>query len=117
MKIIIETVDKARYVTAGDYFTDGEITYIQVVKQVDRRYEFLIALHEFFECFSTELVGIKEEDILAFDLSHPDSDEPGAEPDAPYKIQHMQAELLEWMAARFLGVNWKQYEREIKISE
>lgn len=115
--IRIEFVDSCRYKTAGDYFIENNEVVIQVQKQIKPEYNFLIALHEFFEQFITERDGISEEAILAYDKAHSDSDEPGAELDSIYREQHNKAELVERVAASLLGVDWQKYEQEIKVSE
>ena len=47
---------------------------------------------------------------MAFDLAHPDDGEPGAHPDAPYKMQHRLAEEIERDMAGLFGVGWEAYE-------
>lgn len=115
--ISIQFRDKLRYASAGDYFvSEFDETVIQAVKQQSDDYQFLIALHELFEQYSTERDGLSEEAILAHDLTHPEADEPGELPDSPYRKRHLQSELLERMAAEFLGVDWIKYNNEIKVS-
>lgn len=112
----IEEVEVERYKTAGDYFLEDTEIVIQVVKQKNDIHTFLIGLHEYFEQFATELDDISEEVIMRHDLAHPEADEPGELDDSPYRSRHRQAEILERMAAEFLGVDWKEYENEIIVS-
>lgn len=115
--VIIQEVDKCRYATAGDYFIKDGITYIQVKRQLNDDYTFLISIHELIEQYLTERKGIKEEDILKFDLAHDYCEEPGAHPDSIYKNEHEIAEIIERILAKFMGVDWNKYEQEIQISE
>lgn len=117
MTIHLSTEKVLRYRSAGDYFNVGFDTYIQAVAQKSEDAEFLVLLHEFFEWYATKRAGIPEETILAYDLAHPDSYEPGAEPDSPYREWHNKAELLERTAAMLLGIDWKEYEDNLIVSE
>ena len=99
-----------RYASYGDYqhFADDSVEII-TIQLPDWRYEFLIALHEFIEEAVTRHRGIKEPDILAFDLAHLDSDDPGMLPDAPYHQEHVLATAVEMLVARELDVDWDTY--------
>ena len=99
-----------RYASYGDYqkLADDSVE-ITVVALPDWRHEFLIALHEFIEEAVTRHRGIKEPDILAFDLAHLDSDDPGMIPSAPYHQEHVLATAVEMLVARELGVDWTEY--------
>jgi len=114
--IEIEFVKEMRYSTAGDYFVRDGKTVIQVYDQEDRRHNFLVALHELVEQFLTEEAGIKEEDILAYDLQSND-EEPGDNPEAPYHLQHIQATIAEKLLAKYLNLAWSKYDAEIKVYE
>jgi len=108
-----------RYNTLGDYqkvdYADGAGTLqgagvlITVSQLGDWRYEFLIALHEFIEEALTRHRGIAEPDIMAFDLAHPDADDPGMLPEAPYHREHVTATAIEMLIAQELGVDWTAY--------
>lgn len=114
MKIIIESIPqgKHRYETLGDYWraADGAV-YIRVTEHPDWRYPFLIALHEMIEEAVTYHRGIAEKDIMAFDVVHPELDDPGMHPDAPYRKEHEFATAIEMLAAQQLGVCWAEYEK------
>ncbi len=101
-----------RYNTLGDYWTDKDgATHIIVSAMKDWRYEFLIALHELVEEALTRHRGIAEPDIMAYDEAHPESADPGMEPDAPYHREHVAATALEMLVADMLGVKWSDYEK------
>lgn len=99
----------------GDYWVakDGS-TYIAVSKMPDWRYEFLIALHEFVEEALTRHHGIKEPDIMEFDLQSL-HDDPGMEGHAPYHREHVAATSIEMLVAGMLDVRWAEYERACKF--
>src|SRR5258708_3402310 len=96
----------------GDYLTmaDGS-TYISVSALPDWRYEFLIALHEMIEEALTRHRGIAEPAIMAFDIAHPDLEDPGMSPEAPYHREHVTATAIEMLVAQELGVDWTAYGR------
>ncbi len=101
-----------RYDTLGDYWTarDGA-TYIMVSALPDWRHEFLIGLHEMIEEALTRHRGIAEPDIMAFDTAHPDLEDPGMSPEAPYHREHVTATAIEMLVAQELGVDWKAYDK------
>ena len=115
MRVVIQPVQQKeqRYETIGDYFVDDGVLQIRVTKQRDWRYEFLIALHELIEEATTRNLGIKEEDILAFDVGPVGgkSDDPGSMTEAPYHKQHVFAENVERLVAAELGVDWEEYSK------
>lgn len=76
----------------------------------DWRYEALVLIHELIEMFLTRHHGIKWEWIDAFDMAHPELDDPGADPRAPYHREHLAATRIEKLLALLLGVKWSEYE-------
>ena len=79
-------------------------------------------MHEICEKALTKYHGISEDEITAFDLQfeeersrgiHCPYDEPGDDRRAPYHADHKSATKIEKLAAKFLGVNWKQYTEAI----
>jgi len=122
MKTTIESKDKMRYPTAGDYYLDFLITRIEVFDQGNEDHNFLIALHELVEEYLTRKRGISEEDITAFDLQYEknrdpeDTDsEPGDDLAAPYYREHRFAMIMEQLMAHELGVDWNSYDKNIKV--
>lgn len=117
MKINIEAIPERdmRYPSLGDYWYDDKgVLQIRVV-QMDRRYEMLVIFHELVEQFLTEQRGIKEEDILKFDLEYEknrqegDESEPGDDLNAPYRKEHRFAENIERLIAHELGIDFNEY--------
>jgi hypothetical protein len=116
VKIIIETIphEKQRYDTCGDYWTDENGTrQFRISEMGDERYEFLVALHEMVEQELCRLRGVTESSIDDFDMSHPDLDEPGLDPAAPYHIEHMTATEIEHWMAHEMGVDWEAYDAAV----
>lgn len=103
-----------RYPTAGDYWENREALQIRVSQLGDPLMERLVAIHELIEWTLCEAKGILEKDIRAFDEAHPDADDPGSLPDAPYRFQHKFAEAVERTIAEELGVDWDEYSRRVE---
>lgn len=128
-RVKILTVDHKdqRYDTVGDWYyehtiQDGECLIIKVSKMSDWRYEFLVAAHELVEVVLCRHAGISQKVVDNFDMRFEDKraesktdnfDEPGDEPNAPYRFQHCIATGVERLLAGILGVSWKKYEAEI----
>lgn len=113
MKITIESIPQARMRdprSVGDYYrtADGHL-YIFVSDLADERHTLLVALHEMVEEAVTRHRGIAEPDILAFDLAHPELDDPGMDPRAPYHREHLLATGVEMIVAGELEVDWTAY--------
>lgn len=118
MHIEIDTINHCtqRYDTVGDWFYEPEraTMRIKVSSLPDERYEFLVALHELIEQKLCEHDGVSEETVSAYDIAHPESDDPGSEPDAPYRAQHEFATAIEMLVAQRLGVDWKAYDDAVR---
>lgn len=122
MKITIETIahSEQRYDTCGDWTFDeaGNLT-IRVSQLSDWRREMLIAIHELAEVLTCKVNGVTQEMVDKFDFEfeahrHPDNtDEPGDDPNAPYRKEHCLATAIERMLAAEWGVCWKDYEDEL----
>ena len=116
--------NKQRYPAVGDWRTvhgpgDKKVLLISVSQLYDARYEWLVALHELTEVLLCQHRGITQESVDKFDIEfeksrHPDNDdEPGDEPDAPYRDEHCIATGVGRILASQLGVSWKNYEAEL----
>lgn len=117
MQVIPHT--EQRYDTLGDYWiTEDGTWHFRVSDMGDWRYNFSVLLHEFVELALLSYKGIKEEDVLAFDLSVPDNspyvDDPGFDPKAPYHREHVYADSMERLIMPLLGSSfmdtWKAAE-------
>lgn len=116
---------RQRYETVGDWLVaaDGTIR-IFVSRMSNPRHEFLVAAHEVIESFMCIYVcGINVKDIDSFDKKYEadrlrgkyrSDQEPGDDPDAPYRLPHFIATTVERVLATFLGVDWGKYASEVE---
>lgn len=110
--------DGQRYKTCGDYWETDNTIEIRITKQIESKRNLLILLHEMIEYILTEDAGIKEQDIMNFDLeweklAEPKEDEPGNNKWAPYYNQHRIAENFERQLATLLQIDWFDYEEKL----
>ncbi|SRR6266403_5958149 len=125
MKINIKTIDesKHRYPTLGDYFKkDKDVLQVNITDLGNKDYEFLILIHELVEWHLTENRGIKEENIMKFDIQfekerkrgiHNNEVEPGDAIDSPYRKEHRFAENIERILAHELGIDFNDYSKHL----
>lgn len=113
-----------QYDTVGNYWRDAgaggaEVLEIRVSRMRDRRYEFLVALHELIEAFLCDWRAIPFGEITAFDVEYEtrrrkgEPAEPGASARAPYRREHRFAERVERIVARELEVDWTKFDRAV----
>lgn len=112
MKFEAKSVDPSlmRYVTTGDWEKVGDHVIMPVVDygmQDDNA--FLVALHELVESFLCLKHGVSEEIVTKFDVEHPELDEPGDSPNAPYHKQHMIATQVERIVCEAMGLDWNKH--------
>jgi hypothetical protein len=113
---------KHRYETVGDYYPKGKEWFFEVSK-MNSDYEALVFLHEFVEFYLTQKRGIGERDITLFDEKFEDersagkwtTEEPGHDPRAPYRNEHIFAEQLERLFAQEMGIDWDRYSSDIDL--
>lgn len=124
MDILLRTATKMRYPTAGDYYEENGKLVIEAFDQGDPDKNFLIQLHEIVEHYLTKKRGITNEQIDAFDFEYEenraeddDTSEPGDDPNCPYRKEHRFAMIVEQMMAHELGVDWHEYDKNIKVYE
>ena len=77
----------------------------------DWRYSALVMVHELVEMILTKHRNVSWKAIDKFDMDHPELDDPGCDPRAPYYAEHMFAMRVEKMLASLLGVEWKEYNK------
>ena len=77
------------------------------------RYEFLLMLHEFIEAFLVRDAGIDFHTVDHFDFNFKGEGEPGADPECPYRDQHMIAEEFEHRLAEVLKIDWQKYGEDL----
>lgn len=124
MDIVIRVSDKMRYATAGDYYEENGKLVIEVFNQGDDRKSMLIAIHELVEHLLCKQRGVTNEQIDTFDFEYEknreeddDTSEPGDDPDCPYRDEHRFAMIMEQMMAHEMGVDWHEYDQNIKVYE
>ena len=122
MRIHVETIphDMQRYPTVGDYWDENGTEQVRVSEMKDWRYEILVAVHELIEMAITKHRGIAEAAITAFDVAFEHAresglvqGEPGDQPDAPYRREHVFATNIERLFAAELDVDWPQYDEYV----
>ena len=125
MKIVIETIphDKQRYPTCGDWVVEEDGTrHIFVSDMGNDDYAFLVGLHEMIEQRLCEKRGIPQDAVDAFDKKyeadreaglHDENDEPGDDPNAPYRREHFFATNIECLMCDQLGITFKDYENAV----
>lgn len=130
MKVHIETIpyESQRYQTCGDYWADKDgVTQFRINDMGNEDYAFLVSIHEQIEEHLTRRRGLKEPDIMAFDVmwekelqeGKHDNDgleEPGHDPRAPYHREHVLSENVERLLAHAMGINWAVYEKAVEDS-
>ena len=102
----------------GDYWHEGPRLEIRVAECDNVDYETLISIHEIVEEWLTKRRGLTEEEIQAFDEMwdkehHPDDQEPGFDPRAPYLREHTVADALERLLCAFANIKLHDYEETL----
>ena len=108
--------------TIGDWKFEDELLTIEISNLRNKRYFYLIAVHEIIEAILCEDRGIAEEEVTAFDVAfekerdkalHSIFDEPGGDKNSPYHAEHNFATKVEKMLAKELGIDWRKYCEEL----
>ena len=113
--------NQQRYETVGDWYfnPDNNRLTIRVSSMRNKKYEFLVAMHEQIEAMLCIERGICEKEITLFDMNFEanraegNTDEPGDDPKAPYKKEHFFATSVERLMAAELGVDWSKYDEAV----
>lgn len=111
---------RQRYETCGDYWIDKKsVLQIRISNMKSTISEQLVAIHEFAEVIMIMWKGIDIKDIDKFDKEFEakrkkgNSDEPGFDPEAPYRNEHAIATAIELMICAHLNIPWKEYEQNV----
>ena len=101
-----------RYNTVGDWQFDsrGNLT-VTVSSELSEKEQYLVAIHELIEAVCCKYDGVDQDDVDAWDFKGGD----GSDPAAPYHIQHVFAEALEFKIAAYIEMNWTMYEKDIEV--
>jgi hypothetical protein len=110
--------NQQRYNTLGDWIPQSDGSLIIYVSDTGTDYyNHLIALHEYVEALLCEKNGIKEQDVMEFDLKfekelHPMDADPGDDPRAPYYKEHQIATEIEDLILAGMGEDGVDYSVE-----
>lgn len=117
-KIQVDVIEhsKQRYRTLGDWFFEydkglEQKLHVRVSETGDWRSNVLIAMHEIVEALLCDFRGIAQAEVDAFDKAHPELDEPGDHPEAPYGDEHCLAMGIERMLAAAMKYPWAEHEK------
>ena len=108
---------KQRYATLGDYWTVPGTVDMDIYKISDMKneaYHTAILVHELVEYELCKKRGLREKDIMAFDMWFEKQGlkgEPGDHTRCPYKNEHAAATDVEKAVIQAFGLRWKDYER------
>lgn len=114
-KVVMQSLpfEKMRYETYGDYHESNGAVRIDVVKQDNPLYEWLIAIHELVEYVLVKARKISISQIEEFDQTCQSTD-PGDDTAAPYYHEHQVATIVEKIVCNELGIKWHDYTKEIQ---
>jgi hypothetical protein len=119
MQIIPRSQMRTEYATGwGDYWLDEDgVLQVRAVEMPNLMWSHYILLHEYMEAVRCYRDGISLESIEAWDLSHPEADDPGSLPGCPYWKHHAFSMMLENIACIQDGHDWDEYNNSSPIGE
>jgi hypothetical protein len=101
------------YNTVGWYHEDEDFIRFQISDTGNPNYNNAILIHEFQEWSRNKQLGITDDSVDKFDLAHPENDDPGLLPDAPYHKTHMEGDALERLYIILTGEDWVEYQKRL----
>jgi hypothetical protein len=121
INVIVITHKDQRYPTVGDWEFDEwgnlqiRISFLggDIISQKQMS---CLVIHELIEAILCRFSypEVTTQMVDEFDMSHPESDDPGNLPDAPYHKQHRKAEMHEFQLTSTLGLDWFEYDKKVK---
>lgn len=91
----------------GDYFLDERGTLQIRVSEFENQIDTLaLVLHELNEAWLCAAKGVTIKKIDEFDLSHPETEDPGLLKCAPYFEEHAKSESIERLVCHQNGRDW-----------
>jgi hypothetical protein len=110
---------------AGDWTYDKLTFHLTAVSAElgNRKSEFAILIHEIMEAFLCRESGVSDADVVKFDDQyederknghHKERDEPGDDPRAPYRQEHMAATHVERAVCMALGITWQAHDEVVQ---
>lgn len=115
-RIVIEFIpqEDQRYDTCGDWFYDGDTLVLKISRMPHEIWQQAVALHELAEALLCNAADITQQQVDEFDMGPgKDLDEPGFADDAPYRLQHTWADVIERTFIAAAGENWSQYDAAV----
>lgn len=115
-EIVIRFIPQAdmRYDTSGDWRFEGRKLVIEVARMSKQIFQQALAVHELGEALWCNWADITQEMVDGFDMGQgKDLDEPGFSENAPYRLQHAWADVLERIFIAAAGESWNQYDAEV----
>jgi hypothetical protein len=113
VRIVIETIphkDRRYKNTVGDWqFDKKHDLTIRVSDTGDWRFNACLIVHELIEALLCENNGCSTQQVDDFDMNFKGDGEPGDDLNAPYHLEHTQAEAIEMIVATFLHADWIRY--------
>lgn len=97
----------------GDYFDTHDAVVFRISETGNPLFNLAILLHEIWEWHRTQEAGIPISAIDEFDRTHPELDDPGFNPRAPYHKEHCEADAIERVAVALGGRTWSDYEEAV----
>jgi hypothetical protein len=99
-----------RHQQIGDYGTSSDTIWFKITKFPGHpAYSMACAVHEIWEKFRNDQLGITDESVDAFDLANQEDKDPGMLIDAPYHGPHCEGDILERMCIQMAGEDWTEY--------
>lgn len=117
MNIQVTTIShtEQRYATTGDWwFDDNGDLQVRISNVEDTESEALVALHEIVEALLCRHRGISEESVTEFDTTHPELEDPGSSPLAPYHKEHTSATAIELSVCKELDMGWEDHNERLE---
>ena len=120
LSLVTDDIKEHRYRSIDDWFDpiigkDKIIHFITMTADTGNMdYNFLVLIHALVEQYLCYKHGITDEQVTGFDMQNPELDDPGAELNAPYHLEHNVANTIEAELSVALGVEWKKYEEAIE---
>ena len=97
----------------GDYWETDTTIEFRITQFDNPAYSHAILMHELHEKFRNNQLGILDADVDQFDLDHPDEDDPGMNPSAPYHRTHCEADAIERAVILYCGEDWAKYDSAV----
>jgi hypothetical protein len=123
MRLLVERIphEAQRYETIGDWeflreFAQEDVSahpnVLRVRVSILPRFEseIAVAIHEVVEALLCHQAGITGEEVDRFDMAKDAPEDPGADPHAPYHIQHLMATMAEQAFIRMVGMEWSDHD-------